>query len=283
MFNNKNNSYSDRKKANIDIFYETMSLIKKDNGIAQNTLNSIKGQKVFLENDLVDISKNNGYNTQVIVSKEKTLEASKKYNGKVAILNFASSTNPGGGVTKGSSAQEECICRCTNLYPCLEKAIQEFYVPHRSMNNPLYNDDIIYTPNICVLRDDNNEDVLLRNNEQYKVDVITCAAPNLRAKPSNYMNPNAGNKPASITNDELFELLKKRISRIFEVAIKNEVDVLILGAFGCGAFCNPPHIVAKAFKYCIEKYNGYFKNIEFAIYCPPGKEENFNAFYKIFI
>lgn len=282
MFNNKNNLYNDRKKVNIDIFYKTMSLFKKDNVLSNDTSNSIKTQKVFLENDLIDAPKNNGYNTQVVVSKKKTLEAAKKYNGKVAVLNFASSTNPGGGVTKGSSAQEECICRCTNLYPCLEKAIKDFYVPHREINNPLYNDDIIYTPNIWVVRDDNNEAILLKKEERFQVDVITCAAPNLRSKPSNYMNPNAGNKPASITNNELLELLKKRISRVFEVAIKNEVEVLILGAFGCGAFCNPPYIVAKAFKHCVEKYNGYFKNIEFAVYCPPSKEENYKTFYKIF-
>lgn len=268
---------------NIDIFYKTMSLLKKDNDLLRDTTESIRKQKIYLENDLVNISKtNSNINLKVIVSKNKTLSAAKRYNGKIAILNFASSTNPGGGVTKGSSAQEECICRCTNLYPCLEKAIKDFYMPHRGINNPLYNDDIIYTPDVWVVRDDNNEFILLRKNERFQVDVITCAAPNLRSKPSNYMNPNAGNKPASITNDELLELLKKRISRIFEVAIDNKVDTLILGAFGCGAFCNPPYIVAKAFKSCIDKYKEYFENIEFAVYCPPGKEENYKTFYKMF-
>lgn len=269
------------KKENIDIFYRTMALVRKDNALARDTNESIKNQVVYLENDPISISCDSDESTYITLSKRKTLTAAKKHDGKVAVLNFASFTNPGGGVAKGSSAQEECLCRCTNLYPCLEKAMQDFYVPHRKMDNPLYNDDIVYTPGVWVVRDDNNEDELLEKGERYKVDVITCAAPNLRAKPSNYMNPHAGSKPASITNDELFELLKKRISRVFEVAILNKVDVLILGAFGCGAFCNPPEIVAKAFMRCVEKYNCYLKDVEFAIYCPPGKEENYKAFDRV--
>lgn len=41
---------------------------------------------------------------------------------------------------------------------------------------------------------------LLPEEDWYQVDVITYAAPNLRRHPSNFMNPNAGDKPASLSN-----------------------------------------------------------------------------------
>lgn len=83
---------------------------------------------------------------RVIVSQKRTLEAAAPYayaGKKVCIWNFASATNPGGGVTKGSSAQEEAICRCSTLYANLKEqyAWNAFYAPHRRAHDPLHNDD----------------------------------------------------------------------------------------------------------------------------------------------
>lgn len=78
----------------------------------------------------------------------------------MCVLNFASATNPGGGVVKGSSAQEEAICRCSTLYPNLkaERAWEKFYAPHRRARDPLHNDDCIYTPGVMVFKADTDYD-----------------------------------------------------------------------------------------------------------------------------
>ncbi len=98
---------------------------------------------------------------------------------KTCILNFASATNPGGGVTRGSSAQEECICRSSTLYPCLNTGAlwNRFYGPHRKAGNPLYNDDCVYTPDVCVFREDTAIPELLQEEHWWNVNVLTCAAP----------------------------------------------------------------------------------------------------------
>lgn len=40
-----------------------------------------------------------------------------------------------------------------------------------------------------------------------------------------------------------------------------------MGAFGCGAFCNPPEVVAEAFAETIKEFLYDFETIEFAVYC----------------
>jgi uncharacterized protein (TIGR02452 family) len=58
-------------------------------------------------------------------------------------------------------------------------------------------------------------------------------------------------------------------------------DILVLGAFGCGAFQNDPEVVAKAYKTALEVFPKVFKQIEFAVYCPPTGSRNYDVFKKV--
>ncbi|MDR2531144.1 MAG: TIGR02452 family protein [Oscillospiraceae bacterium] len=73
---------------------------------------------------------------------------------RVAVLNMASATSPGGGVAKGASAQEERLCCESTLYPCLktDELWQNYYSFHRERKNSSYTDAVIYTPGVIVLR-----------------------------------------------------------------------------------------------------------------------------------
>ena len=86
-----------------------------------------------------------------------------------------------------------------------------------------------------------------------------------------------GNK-VQISDNELLALHEKRARKIFASAIANGVEVLILGAFGCGAFCNDPYVVARAYKNVLPDFAHYFHTIEFAIYCRPADSINYDAF-----
>lgn len=263
----------------IGVFEDTMARIKENEVLRIMQQQSIAEQQLILEDEALDLpAARFEEEAEVIVTKNRSFEAARLYaehGFRTAVLNFASATNPGGGVTHGASAQEECLCRCSTLYNCLNtRAMWDgFYTPHRRSGNSLHNDDIIYTPNVTVLKDDDYE--LLA--APFAADVITCAAPNLREQPVNRFNPGDG-EAIRISKDELYRLHKQRARRILTVAAQHEADVLILGAFGCGAFRNDPHVVARAYHDVLPEFSRHFRTIEFAVYCPPYDDSNYRAF-----
>lgn len=212
---------------------------------------------------------------RVTVSGKRTFEAASAHRGEhVCVLNFASSTHPGGGVASGASAQEEALCRCSTLYPTLDtpEMMNRFYRPHRRYCDSLYNDDIIYSPAVTVFKTDSSDPVRLPEEEWYETDVLTCAAPNLRGLPELDEEHRRGYE----------NIMRHRVRRIFEVAAQENAEVLILGAFGCGAFRNPPDIIARVFREVTEEYRHTFRAIEYAVYCKDFESENFRIFRETF-
>lgn len=271
---------------NIKVFCDTERLCKENAILRDSIQNSVSLQKVIPEKDVIPEADKNIYNepAQIIVSRKRSYEAASVYkNQKVCVHNFASATNPGGGVTRGSNAQEECLCRCSSLYFCINTSDMwnEFYAPHRSMHNPLHNDDIIYTPSVTVFKTDTASPALMPENEWYEVNVLTCAAPNLRPYPGNAYNPGDGDRAVRVTDKELLLIHEKRLRRILDVTVMNQNEVVVLGAFGCGAFSNNPEVVARAAKNVIKEYRHALKIIEFAIYCSPQDERNYRMFKRV--
>ena len=272
-----NLSYFDRKKQLVAVFNDTLQRIGSSMELQTAVNQSIASQQYIGDADKIDLpAAPYTEKAQVVVSRLRSFEAAAKYPGqKVAVLNFASSTSPGGGVETGASAQEECLCRVSTLYPCLKTktAWDKFYGPHRAAPNPLHNDDIIYTKDVVVLKDDDYHPLAT----PFSVDVITCAAPNLRDIPSNRYNRHDG-EAAHIRPEKLLELHLNRACKILSAAAANGSEVLILGAFGCGAFRNDPAVVAAAYQQVLPQFLNHFKTVEFAVYCSPRDQRNYEAF-----
>lgn len=270
------------REERLRVFEDTERTVRTVNRLKNAVAHSNENQKLILETDLVEAG-NIDYKEEatIIVSKKRSFEAARAYRDKkVCVLNFASATNPGGGVTKGASAQEECLCRISTLYFNLntKEMWDGFYGPHRAFRNPLHTDDIIYTPEVVVFKTDTDNPVRMKEEDWYNVDVITCAAPNLRNMPSNAYNSGDGDIAVKPTEKELYALHVKRFTKILQAAVANGAEVIILGAFGCGAFGNDPKVVAQAAKDAIAPFLRSFETIEFAVYCTREYQENYEIF-----
>ena len=277
----------DKRTRLAEIFRDTQQFYTTNPVLRTAVENSRKGTVLYNPGDVPKLPKNPSKDGVVTVTKSRTFEAAirlaKQYTDKrIAVLNFASATNPGGGVVNGSSAQEESLCRCSTLYPTLDQKYlwQNYYNINRIAGNPLHTDACIYSPNIVICKTDSDFPERLPQEKWVKADVISCAAPNLRRKPANRYNPEGG-QAVNITSDTLQKIHEQCAKSIFSVAIANGADILVLGAFGCGAFCNDPKIVAKAYSNVLKDYRKYFDLIEFAIFCREYETENYDVFAEI--
>ena len=242
----------DRREQNIRIFFDTEQWYKTTEKLRRSIRKSLAGAKVVPVSEALPEAVSADLETQCSVTPERTFAAAvrlaKENPGcRLGVLNFASATNPGGGVRSGSSAQEEALCRCSTLYPVLSSGQfkEEFYDLHRSRKDPLYTDTCIYTPDIVICKTDTAVPQRMPEEEWVRTDVITCAAPNLR---HGSKDPSEEGTFVLPSPEELLRIHTSRAERILAVAAQNGIEIFVTGAFGCGAFRNDPAISAAAWK-----------------------------------
>jgi uncharacterized protein (TIGR02452 family) len=176
------------------------------------------------------------------------------------ILNMASDYTPGGGWRKGATAQEESLFYRSLYYLALEDRC--FY--------PLALYSAIYTPKVFFFRSKQLDGYKILPYEECSF--ISCLAmPALR-------------KPVLSANGKYTsqhrKVMTEKIRGIFKIAALHKHDAVVLGAFGNGAFRNPPQDVAEIFREVIKEYTPYFKKIVFAI-LDYGPHKNFPVFQKV--
>lgn len=238
--------------------------------LRKSVIYSIKRQKCIPESaNIHSYFDKRLYHTQCCIEllASRSLNTAAKYKtANTCVLNFACSTEPGGGVLVGSVAQEESLCRSSTLYPCLcsIKMYEEFYYPHICSRNFINNDDCIYTPHITVFQTDELFPTLLDRKDWFHTNIITCCAPALNH--------------THLFGQSLYDLHFKRLCRILDIAASKKNNVIILGAFGCGAYRNNPHIVSEAMMNVIKHYRYVFNKIVFAIPSNDKIDSNYAVF-----
>ena len=251
---------TDYRKINFAVMTDTRECCKKNPELKKMIQESIHNQFMVSHDENIDQQLGGSSQTEYVVTGDRTYHAAKPCaaSGKrVAVLNFANNHSIG-GAPYAAGAQEESLCRASTLLPCLEAMRSRFYdrhieMYHRGKLDYMGNDDLIYTPGVCVFKTDELTDPIspkmLPRDEWYCVDVITSAAPELWH----------GNKMP----DDYREQISSRIKKILDVAKMQGVEVLILGAWGCGAFKNPADVVASVFHEHLQKYD--FQKVIFAM------------------
>ncbi len=192
----------------------------------------------------------------------------------VLVLNLANPVNPGGGVRRGAKAQEEDLCRKSSLLLSLESdTAKAYYSYNKSLHTYMGSDAIMITPKVEIIKDENGD--LLP--ESAIVSVMTCAAPVLSYGIE------------GTTEQEYEDVLYQRITAMLKCAAHLGYQMVIFGAFGCGAFGNDARIVSdlfykamKEFDYDGMKLEDFFRRIDFAVLDRSEKSYNFNEFSRNF-
>ena len=263
----------DKHSLRIDIFNATLEVIR------QGWYRTASGERVELpaaeevmeaaemyrEPFHVMVDPTEPVTTEVRVENKDCVLAAKElidagYN--PAMLNLADLYTPGGLVEYGSGAQEENLCRRSNLivslYAFSAMHIRQYpdigLVPKEEQYPMDERFGGIYSGIVTFFRE--SESTGSRLEKPCNIPVISVAALN---------GPRIGADGRMLSEETAITLDKMRT--IFRIGQANFHDSLVLSALGCGAFANPPAHIASLFHQVIEEdeFHNKFRLIDFAI------------------
>lgn len=200
------------------------------------------------------------------------LSAEKPNSGRVAVLNMASHSHPGGGWLKGAMAQEEALCYRSSLALSLHRR----YYPWKQRM-------AIYTPDCVVIRGDvpSGHKLLVpavKEADLPVVSVLSVAA--LRCPELGTETLPDGKERQIFKHLKDRELTKDKMRLCLRMAASKGHRLLVLGALGCGAFRNPKREIADCWLEVLheaEFQGGWWEAVWFAVY-DRKNEGNFEVF-----
>ena len=164
----------------------------------------------------------------------------------MAVLAFASFTNPGGGYIQGYLGQEATLCADSYLYNVLDKQ-RKWYGENRrrNINCELYRNRALVVP---AVRFD-------RNHVHAYADVIVAAAPNVKRARQEYR----------VSDDALLDALRDRIRFVLAICDELGREKLVLGAWGCDNNGFDAEAVAELFREELASGDFKVKQVFFAV------------------
>ena len=164
----------------------------------------------------------------------------------LAVLDFASFVNPGGGYITGGLAQEEALCTESYLYNVLD-AQRDWYQENRrrNINCELYRDRALVVPAVR----------FERGRVHAYADVIVAAAPNLKRARADY----------GVKDELLAASMRSRIRFVLDIVDMLGRDKAVLGAYGCGVFGWDAGEVAEMFRAELASGSHAVKQVIFAV------------------
>ncbi|MCB5265830.1 MAG: TIGR02452 family protein [Candidatus Cloacimonetes bacterium] len=180
-----------------------------------------------------------------------------------AVLNMADSYIPGGLVEQGIGTQEENIFRRSTAFSSLLQFV-DAPARYKVKRNLLFSYPIpeesggIYSPDLSVFRSSEKTGYYLLE-EPFPLHLITVAA---------IAYPHLVSVDGKLQiSESVVGAAQEKIRAILRIGLINSHDALVLSAFGCGAFQNPPEHVARLFREVLaeEEFAHTFRLIVFAI------------------
>lgn len=164
----------------------------------------------------------------------------------MAVLAFASFTNPGGGYIQGYLGQEAALCADSYLYNVLDKQ-RKWYGENRrrNINCELYRNRALVVP---AVRFD-------RKHVHAYADVIVAAAPNAKRARQEYR----------VSDDALLDALRDRIRFVLAICDELGREKLVLGAWGCENNGFDAEAVAELFRKELASGDFKVKQVFFAV------------------
>lgn len=240
----------------------------------------LNGTKFYQKVKKLD-DKGKKFCTKIYAQKIDCIQKAYDFGKDGALLNMASRFKPGGGVLNGAASQEEDIFRRTTLSYSLYHFInfERYNFPYKYTSKvPVYpikgDKSAIWSPGVEIYR---------KSSKGYYDHMSTPGITNVISVP--------GIKNPELTEDGKFKenhakMWRNKIRTVLRLALINEKYKLVLGAWGCGAYNNPPRLIAELFKEILAEpeFENKFEEICFAILEDSNspKGGNYSPFAEVF-